>query len=599
MSETNQDSTAPPAWRLLLRLAYLKPRTLAAMGALSLVEYAVLFTWGQIFRAFFNTLSGNATLGLDVWGLLALFVTAGAARITQRFIVGLQDATLSSTYNALISRNLLQTIMERPGARAVPYSAGEAVNRFGADVSEIASFLSRMIITFGQVLFGIVVTIVLLQINWEMTLAVFAPMLIVMGATRMVSRRIEEYRQATRTAASRAVGFISETFGAVQAIQVANAESHVGKQFEQLNERVLHAALRENLFLRVRSSFGQNIGDIGTGIVLLLASQAIRDQTFTVGDFALFVYYLDWITIFTNVSSDVMTSYNQVRVSFQRLGTLLQGAPVEIAVAPAPVYLKDELPAIPFHAKNETHRLNELTVRDLAYHFPDSGRGIADINLRVPRHALVVITGRVGSGKTTLLRALLGLLPKERGEVRWNGEGIEQPDTFLTPPRCAYTPQVPRLFSQSLRDNILLGLAEDCVDLKAAISAAVLELDINGMEKGLDTIVGPRGVRLSGGQVQRTAAARMFVRDAELFVMDDLSSALDTDTEQNLWQRLFGRGDATCLVVSHRHAALQRADHIVVLKEGHIEAEGKLDELLATCEEMQRLWRGEKAEAIS
>jgi ATP-binding cassette subfamily B protein len=268
---------------------------------------------------------------------------------------------------------------------------------------------------------------------------------------------------------------------------------------------------------------------------------------------------------------------------------LLPGAAPDRLVAPAVIDPDEPLASTIATLRDEP--FDHLAVVNLTYRYPDTKRGIENISLTLQRGSITVITGRVGAGKTTLLRTLLGLLPKEGGDVYWNGRLIERLDDCFIPPQSAYTPQVPRLFSQTVRDNLLLGLPDDESKLTEAVRAAVLETDLPTLTNGLETLIGPRGVRLSGGQIQRLAAARMFIRQPDLLIFDDLSSALDVETEKTLWTRLFHeRGHTTCLIVSHRRLAWRHADQIIVLKDGQVEACGSLDQLLQTSSELRDLW---------
>jgi len=225
--------------------------------------------------------------------------------------------------------------------------------------------------------------------------------------------------------------------------------------------------------------------------------------------------------------------------------------------------------------------LKTLEIKGLKHCYENSSNGIKDIDFTIKKGEVTVICGRTGSGKSTLIKNIIGLIPSDSGELYWNGEKIEKPSEFFIPPICSYTPQIPNLFSETIRENILFGIEDNEENINQAIYSAVLESDISNLDQGLDTVIGAKGVKLSGGQKQRVAAARMFARRAELLVLDDISSALDVNTEKLLWERLFTEKKQTCLIVSNKKIAIEHADNIILMKDGIIEDQGKFEELLS------------------
>jgi ATP-binding cassette subfamily B protein len=448
---------------------------------------------GLIMREFFNTLSGDSKLGMNPQTIAAVLIGVAVARA----IVILVDMYASNLYifrtGALLRKNLLTRILERPGSRAVPQSPGEAISRFRDDVNNSAEFTSQLPFLIGQALFAVIALGTMLRISVQVTLFAYVPFIILILVGNWAMKNVEKYRAANRKASGKVTDFIGEIFGSAQAVKVATAERDVLDRFSRLNETRRKAAITDRLFLAFIESAIWNFMNVVTGIILLAVAAQLNvsrvgGPQMTLGDFSLFIYYLGYATEFTSGTGVIMAGFKQAGVSLARMITLLQGAIPTTLVKHTPVYVTGELPKIPFIAKTGEHYLENLDIRGLTYLFEDTGRGISDIHMKLKRGSFTVVTGRIGSGKTTLLKTLLGLLPKQGGDIYWNNRLVEDPANYFIPPRSSYTGQIPLLFSESIKDNILMGLPVDQVDLKQAVWLAVMDRDLTDLEHGLETV---------------------------------------------------------------------------------------------------------------
>jgi ATP-binding cassette, subfamily B, bacterial len=591
-----------PVWSVVRRLVAVNPRRYLVGGTLWALFWMLPLVTGLVLKALFDELSGGQLVSLDtaVWLCLA-FVAAEAVRGLIFWTALVIWPYWWQGAETTLRVNMLRSLLTGRGAAAdrLPHSSGEAVSRFRDDVSDLVSLTDRLVDLAGALAFSVIAFTIMASIDPVVTVALVVPLVIVLVLNRVLSAAIRRVHARARALGAVVTAFIGETFAGVLAVKTSGAETAVLDRLREHNRRRRAAAVKDRLLIDLADTSTSAGAELGVGLVLLLAAPAMRSGEFTIGDFALFASYVGSLTMLPRFLGRLLYRIPQGAVATERLTRLMardEGA-AELSRRSG-VWFRAEPPPAMATVPARTDPLEVFEAHRLTVSHPDGGRGVEAVDLRVERGSFTVVTGAVGAGKTTLVRALLGLLPAGSGSLTWNGTPVEDPGTFLVPDRVAYAGQVPRLFSATLRENLLLGWPVDDHDLTAALTLATFEEDLAAMPDGLHTVVGPRGVRLSGGQVQRATAARALVRTPDLLVVDDLSSALDVETEQLLWDRIGAaagtpHGPAALLVVSHRRAALERADQVVVLDRGVVVGTGPLPALLRTCPEMRRLWSEE------
>jgi ATP-binding cassette subfamily B protein len=569
----NGASTTRVAWRLARHepVAY----------ALTWFGWVAFFTTplltGLLVKVVLDRVADAPDGGLAIpWGLLAVLVGIEVVRWTWLILIAVQWHGCWVGWQTVPRVNLLRSLVAAPGPAAgrLPGSPGEAVSRFRDDVQDLAMVLDVWLDLSGAVVSSTIAVAVLIAIDPPATVAVVLPIVVAATATTWLGPRLRRWRRAAREATASVTGFIGDTFGGVLAVQAGGAGPAIEDRFARLNAERAQVSRRDQVGSELVRSLGYGTGEVAIGVVLVAVAGAFRGGDLSVGDLGLFAAYATVIAELPKWVGRYLVYQRQADVSVDRLAELLPAPDRRAVVAPTSTHLRHGPP--PFAAAPQGIEagaadgdpFDELAVEDLTVRHPGSGRGIRGVDLVVRGGELVVVTGPVGSGKSTLLRALLGLVAADSGTISWNGRPVPDPSTVLVPPRAAYLPQVPRLFSEPLGSTVLLGASGE--GLERALWLTCLDEDLARMPDGAGTVIGPRGLRLSGGQIQRAGAARALVRVPQLLVVDDLSSALDVDTETRLWERVGDGGFTTALLVSHRAQVLERADRVVVLDSGRV-----------------------------
>ena len=242
---------ALPTWKIIYEMVRFRPLLwIIDLFSVTLYRFSSQVAPALIIKAFFDMITGDATLTFGIWAIIAFFVATWLGRVFAGYGFYYADVPIFAEMGTLLRKNLLQHILKRPGASQLPDSPGEAVSRFKGDVNEIPLF----VILINDILVGltiIAVSIVLMtRISPSVTVMALIPLIIVGAIANIATGRIEHYRRASRQAAGKVTGFIGEFFGAVQAVKVANAEMNIINHFHKINDERRVLTVREKLLMK-------------------------------------------------------------------------------------------------------------------------------------------------------------------------------------------------------------------------------------------------------------------------------------------------------------------------------------------------------------
>jgi ATP-binding cassette, subfamily B, bacterial len=552
-------------WRLIWRVSQHEPRSFWLGWSAFVAFFTIPALIGWVLGRGFEALEQGDTGAVLAWaGVLA---AAELVRMATIHVGALAWTRAWVHMQSLLRANLLAAQMASGGAEAGQpvASAGEAITHFRDDTEDVAMFVDGLVDVSGGVVFTVIAAFVLGASDATAAAVLIVPLGGVALVTRVLDSRIKRYRVADRAATAAVTGLVGDTMAAATTVKVNGAADPMVDRLRSLVDRRRRTAVRDRVLDEGVQAFSRGASDLGLGLVLLVSAGALATGEFDVGQLALFAAYLGWLSFLPRMIGRALARRKQADVAFDRMRALVADHDVANTVRPRelPIGMR-QVRERPSARRPDRVPLERLEVAGLTVAHPE-GVVLADVSFTIDRGEFVVVTGPIGTGKTTLLRAVLGLAWQAdvSGQVCWNGAPIDDLAAFMVPPNASFLPQAPQLLSDSIADNIGLGPVPREA-LERSLQLAVFDRDLADMPAGLDTLVGPRGLRLSGGQRQRLAAARALVHAPELVVLDDLSSALDVETELLLWHQLRAAG-LTVLAVSHRTVAFDRADQVIEL----------------------------------
>lgn len=497
---------------------------------------------------------GNRTLfyaGLMVLSVLLIR--------TASLFLGLLKAKTDSILSKELRMMMMKELLQKQYAHVSGYHSGELVNRMISDVSVVKSGVLEIVPgMIGMMVSFTGAAVILIRMDWRLAAVLVAGALLGTGLMLMFRRPMKRRHRAVQESQGRFQSVLQEICGNLRLIKASGSEERMVRQVEKRLDEFCSAQLCRGNF-----SAGMNNGihlvfQFGWIFCMLWGCFGIYQGRLTYGMLAALIQLVAQIqSPIASAAGLAAQAYGTIS-SAERMKELLD-LPKEEAYEMLP---GEEL----------YQHLTEISLEDLSFSYGrESENVLENVNLSIRPGDFAAVTGRSGGGKSTLFQLLLGIYQPDSGRVSFDLTETKEPASGRTRALFAYVPQGNTLFSGTIRENLTMFTDEASKEeIMKAAELACIDRFIMELDEGLDTIIGERGIGLSEGQAQRVAVARALLSKAPILLLDESTSALDEETEARLLANIASLKEKTCLIVTHRKAALGICDYRIHIEDGKV-----------------------------
>ena len=563
--------------RLLLRFMS-RYRGRVALGLFMAVAGTLLgFVFPGVTQWFIDDIIPNKRLdrilpaAMLAWGAFALRQVFYAMRT-----VANNTFELRMTYD--LRSQLHQKIQHLPLKWFDRQSTGDILTRMADDVPATQRvILDGIDQAVPAVLQAVLCAAVMFYLHWKLALVTLAPLPLIAAGGWIYARWVSPRASEAREAASGLNSLLHDNVAGIRQIKSYTLEEEKQRDFDESSDAY---RARQTKLQRAWAVYGPGMGFLGdSGVILLMGFGAwwAAQGEITIGQLGQFLLLIGMLYEPIGRLHGINQTFVHGAASAKRIFEILGLGDAEDLKQGAPV--------------GEVR--GEIIFRAVSFRYDENRPTLSEVSLTVEPRQTVAIVGETGSGKSTTFQLLTRFYEPESGEITLDGRPIRELNKASLRDAIGYVTQESYLFNETIRENLLLGRPDATeADLWHALEMACAEDFVEHMEDGLDTHVGERGSRLSGGEKQRISIARAFLKNAPILLLDEATSAVDTKSEKLIQQGIDTlRANRTCLVIAHRLSTIKNAHRIYVMRNGRILAHGTHEELLRSCEYYAELAR--------